>query len=166
MRASRRARGTAIDSRRAHTIDKRAVQARVPRSDGREASASRGRPKRRVCGKGCRHEPQDSFHAQDTETFPGVLSESCHQTGIVPVCYAPDFSGLGRTSAGGVARRDVAMTITIPAMITTVAFRICGFRRNLNGYRSSRTDSTIRSGGQLAGSHFGREDGGCPGVVH
>ena len=166
MRASRRAAGAAIDSSRAHTIDKRAVQVRVPRSDRREASASRGHPKSRVCGKARRHEPQDSFHAQDTGNSPcraiRILRSNWNRSRFAT---RPIFQVRAELRLGA-GRRDVAITITASAMIATVAIRICVVRRNLDGCRPSRTDLAIHSGGQLTDSRFGREDEGSPGVVH
>lgn len=89
-----------------------------------------------------------------------MLSESCDQTGIAPGLLRARFFRFGQNFGWGAGRRDVAITITASAMITTVAIRICGVRRNLDGCRPSGTDLAIHSGGQLADSRFGREDGG------
>src|ERR1700682_2102424 len=69
-RAAGRTGWPAIDSRRTHSIDERAVQAWVAGSDSREASSSRWRLKCRSLICWLRHESWNSFRKQHIGTDP------------------------------------------------------------------------------------------------
>jgi len=102
----------AIDSRRAHGIDERAVQTCI-----REATAVRHRRRERfggleTCSRGSSWAV--GFLSQLTyRTDPVALSESCGQTQIAAVAIARLLSS-GSCSAGTVVRAGAAMTMTTP----------------------------------------------------
>jgi len=81
MWATRWARRPAVNPRRAHSIDERAIHSRVMQGDRRKASTPR---ERGDCGQErvglSRHWPFVSFPTTISKTNPAALSESCGQT--------------------------------------------------------------------------------------